>query len=456
MRINKDYEQEINIRDLFFDLAYRWRSILVAALICAIALGAFQYTYLAVIHGQGKITKEERQFQIDLQNYQDSMRNAQSSIRDYSKLIAEQNEYLSESIYMSLDSQKEWFSSKTYYIKMDQSVVDALPANSVEDPADYAAAVYVSMLTGSLDPAEMADVMGTDSKVYVDELVKIEADNLTNTVKLLILGVDEASVTRQMAFFADRMNAITETASQSVGPHTIAIVGEDTGTRLDVDLPLQKDTINKQIAEWQKALQEQRQILINLEDEEEPEAPGKHLVRYTVIGFVLGAFLLCGIYAVRYLFSDRLIGARQMQKRLELPVFGDVVRSRAKRSGKGLDGLFEKWEFGGAPIPVEAVYDGVSALLKERFTGKRVLLTGTVKAEELHALRDALDKRLGGACGLDARGGLPGSAEVIGSVKDADAVILVEEKRVSRMSEIIRAAELLQIGAADVQGCILL
>ena len=58
MRINKDYEQEINIRDLFFDLAYRWRSILVAALICAIALGAFQYTYLAVIHGQGKITKE--------------------------------------------------------------------------------------------------------------------------------------------------------------------------------------------------------------------------------------------------------------------------------------------------------------------------------------------------------------------------------------------------------------
>lgn len=45
-----------------------------------------------------------------------------------------------------------------------------------------------------------------------------------------------------------------------------------------------------------------------------------------------------------------------------------------------------------------------------------------------------------------------GSTEVIGSVKEADAVILVEEKRVSRMSEIIRAAELLQIGAADVQG----
>ena len=49
-----------------------------------------------------------------------------------------------------------------------------------------------------------------------------------------------------------------------------------------------------------------------------------------------------------------------------------------------------------------------------------------------------------------------GGCEAIGRVKDADAVILVEEKRVSRMEGIIRAAELLQIAGADVQGSVIL
>ena len=205
MRINRDYEQEINIRDMFFDLAYRWRSILAAALIGAVALGVFQYTYLAVIHGQGKITKEERQFQIDLQNYQDSMRNAQSSIRDYTKLISEQNEYLAESIYMSLDTQKEWFSSKTYYIRMDPSALEALPANSMEDPADYAAAVYVSnrILTegapavadymkflsagGSVPPLEALRLVGVDMEKpqTVRDALRVFADAVTRLEGLL-------------------------------------------------------------------------------------------------------------------------------------------------------------------------------------------------------------------------------------------------------------------------------
>ena len=43
MQINYNYEPEILLKDLFFDLLYHWRSIVVAALVGAVVLTGYQY-----------------------------------------------------------------------------------------------------------------------------------------------------------------------------------------------------------------------------------------------------------------------------------------------------------------------------------------------------------------------------------------------------------------------------
>ena len=43
MQLNKEYERVISVRDLFFHLLYRWRSILAAALIGALLLGGYAW-----------------------------------------------------------------------------------------------------------------------------------------------------------------------------------------------------------------------------------------------------------------------------------------------------------------------------------------------------------------------------------------------------------------------------
>ena len=456
MQINKNYEKEIDLRDLFFHLCYRWRSILIAALIGAVLLGTYQYYSINKTHKEGKQTKEEKQYEIDLQNYQDSVRNAKNGIRTNNKLIKEKNDYLDESIYMQLDSQNVWTASKRFYIKMDQSVLDALPESVQEDPADYVASVYTSTLKSKLDAGEMEALLGTSKQEYIDELVNISADNASNTIMINVVGADEETVTRQMDYFVNRLETVSQPMAQEVGAHTLTLVNENTICRTDTNLSAKQEEINKQILDWQEALKEQRETLNDLEEKEEPKAPGMHLVRFGVIGFLLGAILLAGIYLVKYVLGGQLHAGRELTTQFALPVYGEYAKSRARRPGKGLDNLFEKWEFKHALTDAEAVTGGVAALLSERFEGKKVLLTGTVSDQKLAEFAGSLQKKLGNACQIEASGGLPVNAAAIAAAKDADAVILVEEKHVSRLADVERAAEMLLIGEVDVKGCVVL
>ena len=83
MQINKNYEREIDLKDLFFHLLYHWRSILVAAVIFAILLGTRQYLNLEQTHKKGKLTKAEKQYEVDLQAFRDKLQNARNGVKTY-------------------------------------------------------------------------------------------------------------------------------------------------------------------------------------------------------------------------------------------------------------------------------------------------------------------------------------------------------------------------------------
>lgn len=456
MQINKEYEQEIDLKDLFFDLLYHWRSILVAALIGAVLLGAFQFYRIESTHRAGEQTKEEKQFEIDLQDYKDSVKNTRLSIRTYNQLMKEKNDYLDESVYMSLDSQNEWVTYKRFYIKMDQAVLDALPESAQEDPADYVAAVYVSTLKTGLDEEAMQELLGTGKTEYINELVSVLADYASNTVTVQVIGKDAETIGRQLDYFVDRLSTYCAPKAQEIGAHTLTLVGEDTYSRTDADLSAKQDEINQKLVEWQEALKEQRETLNQLEEKEEPKAPGMHIKKFAAIGFILGAFLLAGIYFVKYIMGGKLHAASELSERYGLPVFGEYAKSRARRSGKGLDKLFEKWEFRHAVTDADIIDSGVSALLNERFVGKKLLLTGTVSDQRLNEFTARLTGKLGDSCEITARGDMPTNADAIAAVKDADAVILVEEKHHSAGRDIERTAELLGISEANVAGCVVI
>ena len=454
MQINKNYETEIDLKDLFFHLCYRWRSIVIAAIIGAILLGAYQYYSVSKTHAEGKQTKEEKQFEIDLQDYRDSIENAQTNIQTYRKLIKEKQDYLKESVYMKLDSQDEWFAYKRFYIKMDQAVLDALPESVQEDPADRVAAAYTATLKSGLDPTEMEALLGTSKREYIDELVTVSNDVASNTVTVSVIAASEEDVTRQLDYFDNRLNTVCAEKAQAVDAHTLTLMDEDVRSRIDSNLSAKQDEINKQILDWQTSLKEQRETLNDLEDKEEPKKP-VGIKKFAAIGFIIGAFLLAAIYAVKYIMGGRLHSAGELSERYNLPVYGVFAKFRARTHGKGLDKLFESWEFKHASSD-DVVADEIVALLRERHEGKRVLLTGTVSQDKLANLRGKLEPKLGGDVKLEAGGDFLTNNAAIASASQSDAVLLVEEQHESRTQDIEREAELLIMGSANVAGCVLI
>ena len=454
MRINKDYEQEIDLKDLFFQLLYCWRSILVAALIGAVLMGSYRILSIELTHKEGKKTKDEKQYEVDLQEFRDNLRNARNGVKTYTNLIKEKNEYLDDSVYMKLDAQDEWFAFKRYYIQVDQAVLDALPQAIQEDPAERVASAYTETLKNGLDPEEMEALLGTGKREYIDELVSIGGDAGSNTLTLSVIGANEEDVLRQLAYFADRLNTVCGPKAQAVASHTLTLLDEDVRSRIDGGLSAKQDEINKQILEWQTALKEQKEALNELEDKEEPKL-GRGIGKASVIGFLLGALLLAGIHAVKYIVGGRLHCGSELTDRFGLPVYGEFPKSRARRPGKGLDKLFEKWEFKHASSDAVVVNE-IVALLRERHGGKRVLLTGTVSEDKLLNLSQKLQPGLEGAVLLDAQGDILTNSAAITGASGADAVVLVEEKHVSKMNGIEHGAELLIMGSAKVEGSVVI
>ena len=456
MQTNRDYEPKISVKDLFFHLCYRWRIILIAELAGAILLGAYQHLSIQKIHDEGKLTTEEKQYEIDLQYYQDSVINAQNNIRTYTSLIQETEDYMNGSVYMSLDSKNEWVAIKRFSVKVDQAVLDALPESVQEDPADHVMAAYTYTLKSNLDAGEMEALLGTGRKEYIDELVGIWSDDAANTITVQVIGESEEKVTGQLEYFIDRLFTVSAPKAQEICAHTLSLLVEDCYSRTDSSLSSKQEKNNQQIISWQELLKKQRETLNGLEEKKGPVRPGKHIVRYVVIGFILGAFLLLAIYMAKYICGGKLNDVGEVSERYDLPVYGEFAHSRARRPGKGLDKLFEKWEFRHAVTDAKVVEGTISALLSERFAGKKVLLAGTCAQRKLDALGDGLKRQLSGACEISAQGDLPVNAGAVSTCKDADAVILVEEKYVSRITSIGQAAEQLGIADVSVVGCIIL
>lgn len=454
MQLNKNQVIEINLKDLFFHILYRWRSILITAIIGAIVLCGYQYFSIKKVHDAGKVTKEERQYQLNLQNYKEDLESAQNTIRVNTQLLQGQNTYRSESIYFQLDAQSVWTASNKYLVKVDQSVLDKLPQGSSLDPADSILSAYTSPLSEASDE-ELKDAFGTEKPEYVSELVTTEISTGENTVTVLVKAATKETAQAGMTLLDAKMKGLSTGKAQEIGAHELSLVSKEISLKADEDLPGKQEALAKSIKENQEALQEARQKLDSLEASGEPKAPGQHLVKMSVIGFIIGTALLVFLYALIYILNGRLKSSRELAERYKLPIYGNYTSSGCIHFGKGLDKLLIKWELGKGNPDDETVCDNIAALINEKPKAKNLLLVSTLSAKKLEKLKEALLKRLP-EYSVKIQADLNHNSEGISEAVKADAVILVEEKGVSYLKDIDRMAENLIIAEANVIGAIML
>ncbi len=190
-------------------------------------------------------------------------------------------------------------------------------------------------------------------------------------------------------------------------------------------------------------------------DEGEPEPDGKGRIKFAIIGFFVGAFIVCGRFAYKYIAEGKLHSGDEISLRYNLPIYGEMMKkSLAKTPGKGIDGIIDKIRLK-RTIPEETVYDSISVLIRET-AFDNILLVGTISKAVLNQTAEQIKKRLDSEYKLSVQGDILNYPSAIAETKRVQAVILVEKKELSKITDIERMSEILSISNAPVIGAVIL
>ena len=466
MHRSKVYGQDISLKDLCFHILYRWRSLLLAALIGAVIMGGNQYLTLNRIHGEGKLTKEEREFELNYRVYWDSLNTAKKSIETYEKQLAQIAEYEANSVWIQLDPNEVWVAKNTYYVQAES----ALTSQSGEkvDLSLSVMQMYATLLLDNLDAEQTKNLLGTSEKRYVQELVQVDVSEKTHLLTLEIQGSSQEQVAQAMEYFDSRLTGVCREKAEAVQTHTLTSISEEVYSKQDDTttdkkdsekkerhLNVQKQELNDRQREYQGEIQKNQELIDSLETKGEPVEPGTHILRFTVTGFLLGFLALAFLYTVLYLTGGRIHSPADVSDRFGLPLFGNLYHSRARHPGKGIDGWLEKLETRHVQRDDAKVWENVAALAKEQTGGAELLLTGTVPQETLAKVKEKLSSMMPDT-EIRTEGSFNDNAEAITASGSGGKVLLVEEKYTSRLRDLERAVDVLLINEADVEGCIVL
>ena len=442
VHLNQEYDPEIRVKDAFFHLLYRWRSILLAVILCAAVLGGYQYLRVNADHRAGNLTKEEQRYERDLAYYRDTLEKSQQGLEEWEELLQEQYAYRDHSLLMKLDSDNSWAAEKKYVVS---GAGDAL--------ADVLAVYTGAMETGH-DEVSLEEAFGTPVAGYVKEIVSIRAADGENAFLVTVFGTDREAAEKGLAYVSRKIEE-TEKQAQETASHTIQVAAEGVSRAYPPEFMEKKYAANEEIAKCESKVRSATKALFNAE-ESMPVKQGDPVVRRAIAGAVLGLLGMIFIYMTAFAQRGKLREGTELSEQYGIPLFGEMNRSGVRKPGKGLDGLIEKLEFRKDPKTDGAVYDNATVLVRETHGEGTLLLAGTVREEVLAGVKAELEKRLGEDVEIGTRSEFPVSG---GSAEDACAagsVLWVEEKHVSRSKGIRRAAEVLETSGAKVIGALVI
>ena len=436
--VNREYDPEFRLKDFFFHLLYRWRSILLVALACAAVFGVWQYISVDAAHRAGNKTKEEQRYEQNLATYQATVASEKEKLENWQALLNERLAYQDNSLLMQLDTENVWTAEKKYLV------------TGTEGPAADILAVYTGAMVTEHDGVALQEAFGTDNAGYVNEVVAITADNAENSFRAAVYAPTQEAAEKGLAYVAGKIEE-AGTRAQEIAPHTLQAVSEGASLQILEGLTQKKSDLHDEILKYKDKVKKAERNLAGATDNE-PLAPGDPVKSWAVTGAGLGLLAMIGIYLVSFLLHGKLRRGEESSEQYGVPVCGEMNRAGARRPGKGIDGWLEKLQFRKEKKSDAQVYDNAAAMVKEKREDGTLVLAGTVGKETLERVKAEMEKRLGEEAEVEVCAGFPEESGSVEKVNGAGCVVWVEEKHVSRNEEIKRAAEVFEAVGAKVIG----
>jgi hypothetical protein len=246
--------------------------------------------------------------------------------------------------------------------------------------------------------------------------------------------------------------------AKQVGAHELRFLTKGSEMRVDTSLLSKIESYSKTITTDQTAYEtNKKQVTTDAASGAKKltrAARIRQILKMAAGGFAVGLLLAAIWYFFRYVFRGVVQDGADLILGYDLAVYGEATASRARKSGKGLDRLIEKWERGGSDTDPTAAWGRIATLVDTNHGEERLLMTGPVSTEALEKAMEGLRPRVH-STKLEKEAEMLTNGRAVTASAEADAVLLVVEKHKTKLAELRRAAEILQINRAKVAGCIL-
>ena len=475
--------REIDLFELFMTILLHWRSMIVALLCGAIALGGMSYIKSSqnVQRQQAQLQREE-QYLEELNSKSDAERreffveklsdeeiaNVENAAL-YEQQYNNKLNYLESSEFMQADPLHMHTADLIYQV----TTADMEQSYSIRD-------VYANLLRSGEVKKLMATVSNNkiDSVLSVVESSSVDLHN-SNILRVRIEYTEEDMCSTLAEAVADYITNKQSEITSVVGEHEIILIGESYAEIADTSLldsqkSLKSDLINLRTAEMKLTndfsadqqeyftlicMQEQKAV----EDTQEPvqnitaAAPGVSK-KYMLMGAILFVFIYAGILCLKCVANNKLSAKDDLQDLFGIPQLGVITKDQKK---KKVFSFVDEWilklyyhnrrRFDRAEaVELATVAIHMAAEKNELNT---VYLVGTGMDQSTRQFCDTVQKELKSA-GIEAvvAENILYNAESLKKLETAQGAVLVETVGKTMYTEILQELQLLDRQQIKVLG----
>lgn len=488
---NEDEESEINLLDLLYHILRRWRSILLFAVLFCLLLGGFKLVKGISTLGSADLKEEQKNYESQLEGYTISKEHLENQIQELTDAIQDKEDYYDHSVLMKLDPKKAYKGTVTFV------VTDAGEVPSAEANQDLSLAInrkmnsvlgsYVALIQNGMILRDVQNELTSklDQK-YLAELIYTQVDYQSKLLHITVVGDDKQQVQSISGTIAQGLENASVQMNASVAAHRLELLSSYVGNDADASIPvgmIPEAGANTSDASYQTSIEGiqksytnsitdmQNQLLDcnnQLSELEEPEPPAgtsrtsilKEGIKYGVIGFIAGAFVLAFVYALQYLSCGKLMDSDELNARYGILLLGDYhapMHARSNRIDRWIDRMSGITE---DKRSVESVCALSAANIMAQVGAEknpRLLLLGNAKSEDFNVAATALSEKLCSS-GIDVilAGNVNESASAIEKLQQAEQVVLIEQRGASRQQDIQKELQLFRKLGKEIVGAIVL
>lgn len=422
--------QTVYFKDLFFAVLYKWKWLLIAAVIGGLLLGGMEMLTSGVSTTLDPVTlTPEMQIKID------QLRTTQTRLEEN---IESLSDYIDNSILMTLDPYHAY--SCGFYLYTTAETED--PAMAEQTVTAICREYYAYLISPEV-MEHLAAEFHMDAR-YMRELFSYSFSG-DNCLSVTVRGRSTEEAQSMAEAAAQLAQDQTVSVTQTLGAHTVSIIPVTMGSKIDFGLYDTQNTTHQKLTTMKNTLTSTITELKKLAPTELTSGDTQPLL-FGAVGAFLGVFLVAALACVGHLASSRVYSARMLKDRTGLCLLGCIG---AKKHGP-IDRWLRKLEGRATEADAEAVAANIANRCKDI---SKLLLLGNCNASHAEALTRLLDQQKVDytLCTDPAR-----SAQSINALAQCDGVVLVETCGKSVYDQVLHCKDTAEEYGKPIIGCVVI